>query len=87
MAVRTVRLDEESEKILVEIRQATGLSVSMALKRGLAAVRDAQRDAEAAHPYEIYQSLDLGSGGWARAPARKAKEGIRRVLKAKHRNR
>lgn len=87
MAVRTVRLDEESEKILAEIRQATGLSVSMALKRGLVAVRDAQREEQAVHPYEIYESLDLGSGGWARAPARKAKEAIRSVLKARRRKR
>ena len=43
MATRTVRLDEESERALADVRRATGTSVSGALKRGLVAARDALR--------------------------------------------
>ena len=35
MSTRTVRLDEESEQALEEVRQQTGRSVSAALKQGL----------------------------------------------------
>jgi len=83
MATRTVRLDEESERALAELRRATGLSVSAALKRGLVAARDRLR-AEASHaPFEIYRSIDLGPGGYARAPARAAKRAIGEILQRK----
>ena len=83
MATRTVRLDDECERILAEVREATGLSVSVVLKRGLVAMRDAGRAAVAASPFEIYETLDLGPGGYARAPARDAKAAVRRLLLAK----
>lgn len=35
MATRTVRLDDEAEAALQQIRDATGLPISEALKRGL----------------------------------------------------
>jgi len=34
MGIRTVRLDDETEKVLGQITRVTGLSVSAALKRG-----------------------------------------------------
>jgi hypothetical protein len=80
MATRTVRLDQESERALAEIRHRTGMQVSMALKRGLLAVREGLRAAQAAKPYDIYVRLDLGPGGYARAPARQAKQRIKAVL-------
>ena len=40
MAIRTVRLDEETEKILAQIVTLTGLSVSAAVKKGLRALAD-----------------------------------------------
>src|SRR5947199_5200871 len=45
MAIRTVRLDPESERALAEIQHATGTSVSGALKRGLIVAREALREA------------------------------------------
>jgi plasmid stability protein len=39
MATRTVRLDDETEQALAEIRAATGLRMSEALKRGIHALR------------------------------------------------
>jgi hypothetical protein len=83
MATRAVRLDEESERILEEIRRATGLSASGALKRGLVSVRESLR-AES-RPYDLYASLDLGPGGYAIAPARDAKRAALRAIRSKHR--
>jgi len=76
MATRTVRLDEQSEQALAEICRRSGLSVSAALKRGLMTVRGELRAKTEAVPFDIYQSLDLGPGGYARAPARSAKRAI-----------
>lgn len=87
MATRTVRLDEESEEILGEIQEATGLSVSGALKHGLLAARKQMQTEGAANPYAVYNRIDLGPGGYARAPARMAKTAIREVLQEKKRKR
>ena len=38
-----------------------------------------------AAPYEIYRTIDLGPGGRARVPARRAKQGLRAILRYKHR--
>jgi hypothetical protein len=81
MATRTVRLDEESERMLAEIRRASGLSVSEALKAGLQAARKQLTAKSAPAPYVIYRRIDLGPGGYARAPARDAQRAIRRVLR------
>ncbi len=80
MATRTVRLDQESERALAEIRRHTGMQVSAALKRGLLAVREGLRAAQAARPYDIYLHIDLGPGGYAQVAAREAKRRIRAVL-------
>lgn len=83
MATRTVRLDEESERILEEVRRGTGLSASAALKRGLRSLRDQLGEA-AARPYEIYQQLDLGPGGYAGAPSTESRRGAREAIRRKH---
>ena len=81
MSTRTVRLDYESEQALAEIREATGMSVSAALKRGLTAVRDSLRAEPGRSAFELYSSIDLGPGGYARAPARRAKQAVRTILR------
>ena len=85
MATRTVRLDDESERALTEIRRATGLSVSAVLKHGVVAAREALRSQPAVNPFEVYRSIDLGPGGYARAPARRAKTAVREILRRKRR--
>lgn len=83
MATRTVRLDDESEGLLEELQDATGESVSTVLKHGLVALRESMREKTTQHPYAVYEQLDLGPGGYARAPSREAKQAIREVLARK----
>jgi len=83
MATRTVRLDEESKRAPAGVRRATGTSVSGALKRGLVAARDALRDESSVTPFDVYRGIDLGPGGYARAPARQAKRAVRALLRRK----
>lgn len=75
-------MDEESERILAEIRRARRLSVSGALKQGLIALRELIRqEGPSPAPYDIYDTIDLGAGGYARAPARRAKAEIARAVR------
>ncbi|HEX6766655.1 MAG TPA: hypothetical protein VF103_14275 [Polyangiaceae bacterium] len=84
MSSRTVRLDADSERILAELRRAKKLSVSAVLKQGLVALRESLAAAgPAATPFAVYESIDLGTGGYALGKARKAKSEIRRALKEK----
>jgi hypothetical protein len=83
MATRTVRLDAEAEDALKEVREATGLPISEALKRGLRSLRDqVRRDADRT-PYDIYRQLDLGPGGYAIAPSTDVKRSVRAAIKKK----
>jgi len=83
MAMRTVRLDQESEQILAEIRRATGASVSAALKQGLVAARSALRAGSASRPYDVYREIDIGPGGYLLQPARRAKNALPTVIRAR----
>ena len=81
MATRTVRLDDETEQVLEEIRAATGLPISEALKLGLRTLQDQLRSGEMTRsPYEIYRELDLGPGGYAIAPSTDVRAAVRRRL-------
>lgn len=84
MATRTVRLDDEAETSLARLRRMTGLSISEVLKQGLSAY-ERQVLAEAARrPYDIYRELDLGPGGCAVTPARRAKTTVADAIRRKH---
>jgi hypothetical protein len=83
MGIRAVRLDEESEKVLAQIVTVTGLSVSAAMKKGLLVFRnEVVREARRV-PYDIYQELDLGPGGYAVAPATQVRRGVQAVVRRK----
>ena len=76
MGIRTVRLEEETEKALAEIVTVTGLSVSAAMKKGLLVLRrDMAREARRI-PYDIYKELDLGPGGRRRIRHQRGEAGI-----------
>lgn len=83
MATRTVRLDDEAEKALQEVREATGLPISEALKRGLRSLQDQVRREGGRTPYDVYQELDLGPGGYAIAPSTDSRRGVREALRKK----
>jgi len=83
MGIRTVRLDEETEKVLAQIVTVTGLSVSGAMKKGLLVLRnEVAREAQRV-PYDIYKELDLGPGGYAVAPATQTRRGVQAAIRRK----
>jgi hypothetical protein len=83
MGIRTVRLDEDTEKVLAEVVTVTGLSVSAAMKKGLLALRNtAVREVQRV-PYDIYKELDLGPGGYAVAPATRTRRAVRAAVRRK----
>jgi hypothetical protein len=83
MAMRTVRLDAETEKALQEVRAATGLPISEALKRGLRSLQEQVRREAGRTPYDVYQELDLGAGGHAVAPSTDTRRGVRDAIRRK----
>jgi hypothetical protein len=86
MPTRTVRLDDEAEAALREIRRATKAPISDVLKTGLRVLREQVRRAAGARtPYEVFQELDLGPGGRAIAPSTEVRAGVARALRKKHR--
>ncbi|MBS0365777.1 MAG: hypothetical protein JSR67_08155 [Proteobacteria bacterium] len=81
MTTRTVRLDPEAEKVLDEVRAATGLPISEAFKAGLRALRHQLKNGVPARsPYEIYRDLDLGPGGYAIGPSTQSRATLRKLL-------
>jgi hypothetical protein len=85
MGTRTVRLDEETEMLLEEVRRATGLSISEVLKRGIVAFCEETSRRATRTPFDVYKELDLGPGGYAIAPSTQTRRGVREALQKKHR--
>jgi hypothetical protein len=89
MASRTVRLDDEAEAALRQIRETTGLPISEALKRGLRSLLGDVRSEATRTPYDIYCSifndseLDGGRGGYAIAPSTETRRGVTDALRKK----
>ena len=83
MATRTVRLDDEAEAALQQIREATGLPISEALKQGLRSLRQRVRQDAGRTPYGVYRQLDLGPGGYAIAPSTDTRRGVDVALRRK----
>ncbi len=83
MGIRTVRLDEETEKALEQIVKVTGLSVSAAMKKGLLVLRNEVTQEAQRVPYDIYKELDLGPGGYAIAPATQTHRGVQAAIRRK----
>ena len=83
MATRTVRLDDETEKILDQLVKTTGLSISAVFKQGLMAFRERLAQGTGRPAYEIYEELDLGPGGYAIAPSTETRRGVQEALRRK----
>jgi hypothetical protein len=84
VGTRTVRLDEDAEATLAKLRKATGMSISEVLKRGLEAYERHCLQEGSVRPYEIYQRVELGKGGWALAQSSDAKRAVREAIRCKH---
>jgi hypothetical protein len=85
MGIRTVRLDDETEKVLKQVTQKTGWSVSAALKRGILVLRDEVARRATRLPFDVYRRLDLGPGGYAIAPSTETRRGMQDALRRKRR--
>lgn len=83
MATRTVRLDDEAEAALRQIREVTGLPISEALKRGLRSLHQRVEQESQRTPYDIYRDLDRGPGGSAIAPSTETRRAVRAAIKKK----
>ncbi len=85
MAIRTVRLGQEGEATLADLRERTGLSISEVIRQALRLFA-AELDREAAaRPYDVYIGVDLPrSGGYALAPSSAAKEAVVHVIRRRH---
>ncbi len=86
MGTRTVRLDAAAEATLADLQRRTGLSISDVMRKALRAYTH-ELDADIRRrPGEVYRSLGLpGEGGYAVAPARRAKEAVVEIIRKKHR--
>jgi hypothetical protein len=83
MGLRTVRLDDETERVLDQVRRKTGWSVSATLKRGVLVLREGISRSSRQSAYDIYRRLDLGPGGYAVAPSTETRRGVQLALKRK----
>jgi hypothetical protein len=83
VATRTVRLDDEAEAVLQQVRDATGLPISEALKQGLHALKQRVSEESRRRPYDVYRQLDLGPGGYANAPSTETRRGVADALRKK----
>ena len=85
MGTRTVRLDAAGETALADLRRRTGMSISEIMREGLRAYAKELDDDITRRPGEVYRSLGLPrTGGYAVAPAGKAKEVIAEVIRKRH---
>lgn len=72
MGIRTIRRNDRAEETLAEPRARIGLSGSA-------------RNGMGETPYAVFRRLDLGPGGYAVAPAARAKTAVAAVIREKHR--
>jgi hypothetical protein len=85
VGLRTVRLDDDTEKVLKLVRKKTGWSVSTTLKRGVLALADEAGPSINRSAFDVYRQLDLGPGGYAIAPSTETRRGMQLALKRKSR--
>lgn len=85
MATKTIRLDDETEQILQEIINTTGLSISEAFKKGLFVLYREIDQHPNRTPYNVYRGLDLGQGGYAIGSSTQKRLGVRKAIQKKHR--
>lgn len=77
------RADSFADSLLEQIIQATGSSISDALKRGILLLRDEISRQAGRVPYDIHAELDLGPGGYATTPSTETRRGVQEAIRRK----
>lgn len=80
MSTRSVRLDDEAELALAEIRRRSGQSISSAIKLSLISYRDNVLSRQGRRPSEFFLQYDFGEGGYSIGPARESRRVVRQKL-------
>ena len=83
MSIRTVRLDNDSETLLDQLVQATGLSISAVFKRGLQSLKTELAETKRPSSWDIYEQIDLGPGGYSIAPSTEVRRGVQEAIRRK----
>ena len=74
MSTKTVRMDKDEEQQLERVIRLSGLTASAAIKEGLKALEERLQNQKTTRAFEVYNSLDLGPGGYASGPARQSRQ-------------
>lgn len=83
MSIRTIRMDDDAERLLSRIIRNTGMSISTAFKEGLKALQDEHRKTKTKSPYDVFKELDLGPGGYTKASSSETKKGVKEAIQRK----
>ncbi len=86
MSIRTVRLDEDGERLLSQILKTTGMSMSATFKEGLKSFHSELHKAKCNTPYAIFKELDLGPGGYAISSSSDTKKAVKEAIRRKLRH-
>lgn len=84
MGTRAVRLDDEAEKALAEVRRATGMTISEALKKGLLALRQQVATGRRPTAWTIYERIEIGPGGYGARSSGDTKRDVAEAIRRKH---
>jgi hypothetical protein len=87
MATRSVRLDDEAERALAEIRRRSGRSISSAIKLSLISFRDNALSQQGRRPSDFFLQYDFGEGGYSIGTARESRRVVREKLAQRRRRR
>jgi hypothetical protein len=83
MGIRTVRMDDDAERLLARIIKTTGMSISTAFKEGLNVLQSELGKTKTKSPYDMYKQLDLGPGGYTKAPSSETKKAVKAAVRRK----
>jgi len=83
MGIRTIRMDDDTERLLSRIIQTTGLSITAAFKEGLKVFQGELNKTKKGSPYDLYKEMNLGPGGYAETPSSKTKKSVKEAIERK----
>ena len=83
MGIRTIRMDDDDERLLSRLTKATGMSISTAFKEGLKVLQAELGKRKTASPYAIYKELDLGPGGYTTNPSSETRKAVKAAIQRK----